>query len=191
MSLKTVLAGAFAVGLLGLCGGLGYAVYAAATAPEDARAGAADPAASAQGAGGNDPLEVDRGEEENWEATPSVLRNLRGARDLEAYRDAVERPVFNETRRPAAPPPAIPVAAAPAPAPAAFPDIRLHGVIREHSSSRGGGSAYVKTPSEPRGVWLSVGEEIEGWTLIGVGDSKVLFRRDGRQESVEMAPKFE
>lgn len=99
----------------------------------------------------------------------------------------VSRPLFRETRKPkerAPPEPAqpsvadIPPVQEPARSPPASPQVALLGT---HKSAN---KALVLRGEHQ--LWISVGEDIAGWTLIEVGDHSVLLRQGAHRHSVSL-----
>jgi hypothetical protein len=95
---------------------------------------------------------------------------------------ALKAPLFNATRLPP-PPPDLPKdgeAAEPATPPAPPPIIA--GVIVH---GRGQGVALVKAASGET-VTVRPGETVDGWSLIGIGQTSAIFEQAGRRETVNL-----
>ena len=112
------------------------------------------------------------------------------ARDDAYYTAIVERPLFEETRRPvqdtaapvqdeAAPEPEADPPAPPAERP--VPDVRLLGVL-----SGGARTASLLSVAGDDPQWRSVGDDIDGWNLSEIAASHVLFTDQERAYRVEL-----
>lgn len=94
---------------------------------------------------------------------------------------AIETPLFNIGRSPLPPePPASAVATAEA-APPAPPPVLVGTIARR----RGGGLALVKNNAGET-VALRVGEEVDGWRLVSVGESEAVLDQAGRRETAAL-----
>jgi len=103
------------------------------------------------------------------------------------FLDTLARPLFRAGRRPAPPPvveapvkPAPPVIAKPV-ADEPLPDLQLLGVM---TLPNGTARALLRTRSDPKGVWMSPGETIDGWRLGRVGKDRVVLELGSRRHEV-------
>jgi hypothetical protein len=131
------------------------------------------------------------GSAENRIATRSTAAQASSAqadgvamRDLESFRNFVERPLFSPSRRP--PPPVTPepmVEAAPPPA--QMPKFELLGIV----GPEGARLAILRKPGATEALRLSVGDKVEGWTVKLIEPDRVLLATADRQVEVAF-PEF-
>ena len=90
------------------------------------------------------------------------------AKPLEVFRQTFARPLFFKTREPFVAPPPPPPAPLPkpvAPAPVfSAPGLAVGGII----VSRGLRKAYLFTTANPRGTWVSEGDDFAGWKVQSI-----------------------
>lgn len=91
---------------------------------------------------------------------------------LERLTDALQRPLFYESRRPPAPP-----AAAPRPL-----DATLAGVLTTESEK----VAIVMPSGAGRAMRLREGDVFGGWQVVRIDDQSVELERDGRTERLSL-----
>ena len=120
---------------------------------------------------------------------PNLAGSARAKVALADLPETTSRPLFNATRRPVRPPEAI---ALPAAAPqAAAPVVttpplqaQLLGLAR---AGKRGLRALVRPASEAHGLWLGVGEELQGWKLAEIKADKAIFQRGERTQELVLA----
>jgi len=92
---------------------------------------------------------------------------------LEEFSEIVERPLFNDTRRPFEPPSPETVAASPPPPPAPPPRITLLGVVVTPETR----SALLLDELRHQFIRASVGMSVSGWELSEVSPDGVTLRQ--------------
>lgn len=86
-----------------------------------------------------------------------------------------ERPLFSPSRRPPAPPPPPVVAQDYFPPAAGPPSLTLYGVVVD----RDGAQALVRKTGG-KVIRLRVGDDIDGWTVAGIGSRRLALSLEGR-----------
>ncbi len=121
-----------------------------------------------------------------WSPPPEIpseaMPDRATAPDMQAI---LARPIFMPDRKPfvAAPPSQavqqkVQLVATPPPQPnIQAPNIVLKGVLLTSSL----GKAFVTTPESPDGTWLTIGKNIDGWTLTAITKSSAKFS-EGEQK---------
>jgi hypothetical protein len=90
------------------------------------------------------------------------------------------RPIFVKTRRPAAPSAtAAPVVGEPA-APA------TGVVVSAIVAAKGARRAFLATPSNPDGAWLSVGDSFAGWTVAKIESTRVEVKNGAQSAQLQL-----
>jgi hypothetical protein len=95
------------------------------------------------------------------------------APDLASLRATLERPLFNEDRRPDT----RGEAAAGATAAGKLPAVRLSAVI---VAPDGGRTALVQAEGQERPVRVRKGDQVDGWKVVEIGDEMVLLDAGGQ-----------
>lgn len=95
-------------------------------------------------------------------------------RPVGEFREIVQRPLFNSTRKPVD----RPKAKVEAPAQAgSHLDLRLVGIVK---SGNGPARALIREGDQATGKWISEGDTFGGWKLRSVKDRSVIVEADGR-----------
>jgi hypothetical protein len=103
-------------------------------------------------------------------------------RETVEAREAVERPLFEATRRPWVAP-AMPQTVAPEPATQDdAPKLILSGIML----APGGGKALLRQEGEVAGEWFSVGDDIAGWQLVKFAGDQVTLERESEQQTLTL-----
>jgi hypothetical protein len=97
-------------------------------------------------------------------------------KNAEQFQEAVNRPLFNPSRRPVQR--TEPVARTPKAEPA---KLRLVGVMK---ADDGPARALIRFADEPIGRWIAEGSEYHGWTLTKVNDGSVIVEAGGRTQEL-------
>ena len=99
--------------------------------------------------------------------------------DLQATR---QRPLFSPTRRPppVVPAPEVHVAVPQAPPPAPPPDLEVSGVIVGPDAR----SVIVHHAQDTTPTYLSVGSQIDGWTVSAIRSREVVLQHDTRSVTI-------
>lgn len=106
-------------------------------------------------------------------------------RPLSEYRHAVERPLFEPSRRPRA---QATAEVAPDDGAGGVPSadgFRIVGIM----TGKGGASAaraLLRSPDIAQAVWVEVGSTIAGWEVSQVGDRTVTLENDGRRHELHL-----
>jgi hypothetical protein len=96
------------------------------------------------------------------------------------FREIVQRPLFNSTRKPVD----RPKAKAEGPAEAGSPlDLRLVGIVK---SGNGPARALIREGDQATGKWISEGDTFGGWKLRAVKDRSVVVEGDGRTHELTL-----
>jgi hypothetical protein len=91
------------------------------------------------------------------------------------FREIVQRPIFNSTRRPVERPK---TAKTQGPVEAGSPgDLRLVGIVKPGNAPA---RALIREGDQSTGKWISEGETFGGWKLRTVKDRSVIVEGDGR-----------
>jgi hypothetical protein len=102
---------------------------------------------------------------------------------FETYSAISQRPVFNEARRPPPPPaPIKPIAqpAPPKPVPPAPPNIVLMGIVVEPLQHL----VVLRSANSPDAVVLKEGDDVDGWTVEGIRNDRIVLRNGDRREEI-------
>ncbi len=104
-----------------------------------------------------------------------------GAGRFEATR---ARPLFSPTRRPPPPPVTVPAEPSPVsvPPPAPPPDLTVSGII----IGGGTGAAIVRHPADASATRITLGGQVDGWTVTAILPRSIVLRRDGRSVTLEL-----
>jgi len=102
---------------------------------------------------------------------------------VSSFSAMVERPLFTPTRRPFVPeaPPPAPPGAAPPPPP-------LQAVVKAIVLAEGGRMTLVGRSGQKGVQLLMEGDEMDGWTVSGITQEAVSFRRGAQDMQVFAAP---
>jgi hypothetical protein len=92
------------------------------------------------------------------------------------FREIVQRPIFNSTRRPVERPKTA-KAQAPVEAAGSPHDLRLVGIVKTGNAPA---RALIREGDQSTGKWISEGETFGGWKLRSVKDRSVIVEGDGR-----------
>jgi hypothetical protein len=96
------------------------------------------------------------------------------------FRDTVQRPLFNSTRKPVD----RPKAKTQGPTEAGSPlDLRLVGIVKTGNAPA---RALIREADQANGKWISEGEAFNGWKLRSVKDSSVIVEADGRAHELTL-----
>ena len=98
---------------------------------------------------------------------PGSTTGVPGPKPLTVYGGISAQPIFFKSRQPFVPPPPAPppLAKAPVPVPAPVdPGLALGGVIIAPDVKK----AYVLSKSDSRGIWVSEGDSVMGWTVQSI-----------------------
>ncbi len=93
-----------------------------------------------------------------------------------------QRPLFEDDRRPPALPPAEPAPPAAAKPP---PDVVLQGVVEDERGQR----VLLQIRRTGKLVWLSKGEALDGWEVVSIERSRIVFRNGARRHVVVLPDK--
>jgi hypothetical protein len=112
--------------------------------------------------------------------------------DLADFEETITRPIFSDTRRPAAKDaapsdgPVAPdvVAGDTATAPANH-SLRLLGTMQTGAA---GDRALIQIQDAPRADWVSVGSELGGWRIVEIGRDSVAVELAGARTTLLMYP---
>jgi hypothetical protein len=125
-----------------------------------------------------------------WKPKLSAAHELTApVRPIAEYRETLARPLFAKTRAPfVAPPPPPPPVQAPAPPPPApvliDPGFSVGGVMITEVLRK----AYLMKKPEPRGVWVSEGEDFMGWKVQSIGASTAKLEQNNRTIELRLYP---
>ncbi len=97
-----------------------------------------------------------------------------GLPPLSSFREISRRPLFSETRRPAA----APVQAQPAPA----LDFVLTGIV----TTDGGAIAFLRLKGQPGVVRATAGQEIRGWRVDRILPDRIVLRHGDRLQELKV-----
>ena len=110
-----------------------------------------------------------------------------GAVSVAQPSQTTSRPLFFANRRPpdkAGPTAATKFAVAPQVAPRSSLDhFQLVGIMRTGRKNR---RALIRTEADGQGVWIGVGEHIQGWQLKEIDDDKAIFEADGQRGQIRL-----
>jgi len=108
------------------------------------------------------------------EQTGGGLVTQLDGRPVSEFREIVQRPLFNSTRKPVD----RPKARVEAPAEAgSHLDLRLVGIVK---SGAGPARALIREGDQANGKWISEGDTFGAWKLRSVKDRSVVVEADGR-----------
>ena len=97
------------------------------------------------------------------------------------------RPLFFANRRPpdkAESTAATTITVAPQLAPrSSLAQFQLVGIMRTGRKNR---RALIRTEADGQGVWIGVGEHIQGWQLKEIDDDKAIFEADGQRGQIQL-----
>ena len=104
-----------------------------------------------------------------------------GAGRFEATRS---RPLFSPTRRPPPPPPVVATKPSPVlvPPPAPPPDLTVSGII----VGGGTGAAIVRRATDAAASRITLGSQVDGWTVAEILPRSIVLRRDDRSVTLEL-----
>jgi hypothetical protein len=110
-------------------------------------------------------------------------------RPLADYPQTVARPLFAKTRAPFVPPPppTPPVQAPPPPPPAPVlvdPGFSVGGVMISDALRK----AYLMKKPEPRGIWVSEGEDFMGWKVQSISAGTARLQQNDRTIELRLYP---
>ena len=106
------------------------------------------------------------------------------------YTRTLARPLFAKTRTPFVPPPPPPpapvrVMAAPPPAPVVVdPGFAVGGVVIDGVLRK----AYLMKKPEPRGTWVSEGDDFMGWKVKSISASAAELQQNDRMIELRLYP---
>ncbi len=104
---------------------------------------------------------------------------------LSAYSETLSRPLFQPQRRPMKIP-AVAVSPDVTRQPAAPDGLRVLGMIDD---GQGASRVLISSPRSSQGMWVAVGEDIEGWTIASIGAGAItLSAGPARRELSLFAP---
>jgi hypothetical protein len=105
---------------------------------------------------------------------------------VDAYSETLTHPVFFKTREPyVAPPPPPPPKVVAASPPVVDPGLVLGGVFINRDIKK----AYLFSKTDPRGTWVSEGENFLGWKVQSVDRAAVRLQQQDRTIEVLLYPK--
>lgn len=99
-------------------------------------------------------------------------------RTAEVFRQIVDRPLFNPSRRP------VQRTETAAAQPEAASELRLVGVMKEANQPP---RALIRSAGEATGKWIAEGAEFKGWTLRKVKDHSVIVEAGGRSQELTLS----
>lgn len=108
-------------------------------------------------------------------------------RPLSAYRETLDRPLFEPSRRPRPEEPDGPLAddaATPKRSPTAD-GLRIVGIM----TGKGGAAvprALVRAPEEPQAIWVEAGAIIGGWKVARIGDRTVTLENGPQRHELNL-----
>jgi hypothetical protein len=109
----------------------------------------------------------------------AVSDNPLATQPLDLLLDTRDRPLFSPTRRPPPLPPAPVVERLAPPVPVPPPNVVLLGVVTDEN----GAWAVVRSGSPYKIVRARVGEQIDGWQVIGIEPRRLDLSHDSRSVS--------
>jgi hypothetical protein len=111
---------------------------------------------------------------------------LPGAPSSAAVRTTLERPLFHPDRRPILAPrePTVDKVATRGAAPQPPGGVMLMGTVVSGPATR---KALIRTAGLPVGVWLGLGERLEGWQLVSVEARSAVIEAQGARHEIELA----
>lgn len=116
-------------------------------------------------------------------ASGAALLNPLSAIDPQKLDGFLNRPLFSPTRRPPAPAPVAPLAAAaPAQAQVEPPAIRLVGIVRTPE----GGIAQLAQDDDSRRYSVRVGDFLGEWSVASIDRSTLVLKQGDREASFEL-----
>ena len=107
-----------------------------------------------------------------------------GPGPLSTLTETRDRPLFSPSRARGVPPPDTP---APEQPPAELVDVdtlSLKGTLRQSDTYIG----FVRSETHPSGVWVSIGEQLEGWTFEEFSANEARVRRDAEVARLLLYP---
>ena len=112
-----------------------------------------------------------------------------GARPIGGYEQTLARPIFFKTREPYVPPPPppppkAPVARPPVAGPPVDPGVTVSGIL----IGEGVRKAYVSSRTDPRGAWVSEGDDLAGWKIKSVEPTAITLEQQERRIEVLLYP---
>jgi hypothetical protein len=102
------------------------------------------------------------------------LVTLLDSKPVGEFREIVQRPIFNSTRRPVDRPKGKAVGPAEAGSPL---DLRLVGIVKTGDAPA---RALIREGDQTTGKWIAEGDTFGGWKLRSVKDRSVIVEGDGR-----------
>ena len=115
------------------------------------------------------------------EQTRAGLATPLDAKPVSEFRETVQRPLFNSTRRPVDRPKTA-RAQGPAEAGSAL-DMRLVGIVKPGNAPN---RALIRSADETNGKWIAEGEAFNGWKLRSVKDRSVIIEAEGRSHELTL-----
>jgi hypothetical protein len=104
---------------------------------------------------------------------------------IEAASETLRHPLFFKTRAPLVPrPPPPPPKPEPAPIIQADPGLVLGGVVIDRDIRK----AYLLSKDDPRGAWVSEGENFMGWKIVSVEGASAKLQQSGRMLELQLYP---
>jgi hypothetical protein len=129
--------------------------------------------------GGQPYPDISTREVPKWQPTESFMPiGLTGPEKQLELSEAKTRPLFRQSRRPFDPVPAMVAEAVqePAPQPPTPPpdasQLSVRGILIEGPSRQ----ALIVTPEAPDGVWMTLGMDVMGWKITGLGPNGVTLK---------------
>jgi hypothetical protein len=103
------------------------------------------------------------------------------SKPVDEFRETVQRPLFNSTRRPVERPK---TAKAEQPAEVgSHLDLRLVGIVKAGNSPA---RALIREGDQATGKWISEGDTLSGWKVRSVKDRSVVVEADGRAHELTL-----
>jgi hypothetical protein len=97
----------------------------------------------------------------------------------------LRRPLFFKTRAPFVPrPPPPPPKPTPAPVVQADPGLVLGGVVINRDLRK----AYLLSKADPRGAWVSEGDNFMGWKIVSVERTGAKLQQSDRMLELQLYP---
>lgn len=111
-------------------------------------------------------------------AGPVVLKTPLDTRPVGSFTETVARPIFNAARKPVD-------RQKPQAAPLAGPDdLRLVGILQ---TAAGAKRALIRTGADAKGLWLTEGGAVSGWTVKSIGQRSVIVMSGGRDYEITIS----
>jgi hypothetical protein len=115
------------------------------------------------------------------EQTGAGLTTPLDAKPVSEFRETVQRPLFNSTRKPVDRPKTTQVRAPTETG--SHLDMRLVGIVKPGSAPN---RALIRAADQANGKWVAEGETFNGWTLRSVKDRSVIIEAEGRSHELTL-----